>query len=216
MIRFREFAFCFLFLTNCSATNEEEQTDFQTLMGLSASIIRGPSPAVTVDTRKIITREIIDNAKVPLLFVEKEDGTNGTLGLFPNSGQTESWFGTDGAIVTLSGGRIVASRGMGEDLMGSKRFETPVSHQYYNKMRYLTKDNQLEDHNFMCMVSENTDFVTIDVFDKKYSVRRSVESCVSRKTAIENIFWRDSLGNMIASHQFHSEKIGMLLIMRLN
>ena len=74
---------------------------------------------ILLDTRKIITRKKIDDAKIPVLFVELENGQNGTLTLYPGEGVGETWLGADGATITLESGIVKATRGMKNDIMGS-------------------------------------------------------------------------------------------------
>ena len=72
-----------------------------------------------VDARNLLSREQIDAAKIPVLFVELESGQNGTLTPYPGHGLGQTWLGADGATITLERGILKASRGMGDDLMGS-------------------------------------------------------------------------------------------------
>ena len=71
-----------------------------------------------VDTRKTVTRQIIESAGIPLLFIEKESGQNGTLSLYPGSNTVETWLSADGATVSLSNGELVATRGLGRRFNG--------------------------------------------------------------------------------------------------
>ena len=82
-------------------------------------MLASKTPTKILDTRTIITREKIDDAKIPVLFMELENGQNGTLTLYPGLGVGETWLGADGATVTLERGIIKATRGMRGDVMGS-------------------------------------------------------------------------------------------------
>ena len=64
---------------------------------------------------------------MPVLFVGLTSGQNGILTPYPGQGDGQTWLGADGATITLGKGVLKASRGMGDDLMGSSSFMPPWS-----------------------------------------------------------------------------------------
>ena len=52
---------------------------------------------VFLDSRKILNRKQIDEAKIPILFVELNTGQNGTLTQYPGQGIGQTWLGADSA-----------------------------------------------------------------------------------------------------------------------
>ena len=83
-----------------------------------------------IDARYLLSREQVDAAKTPVLFVELASGQNGTLTPYPGQGFGQTWLGADGATITLERGILKASRGMGDDLMGSSVSIPPWSKIY--------------------------------------------------------------------------------------
>ena len=106
-------------LCSCSNTSDLETGEIKTLQLLKNAFDRSNSPKVFVDSRNILSRDQIDTAGIPILFVELSSGQNGTLTPYPGSGIGQTWLGADGASITLEGGVLKASRGMGDDLMGA-------------------------------------------------------------------------------------------------
>ena len=84
--------------------------------------MQSKQPKQFVNARNLINRAQINAANVPVLFVELASGQNGTLTPYPGQGVGQTWIGADGATVTLERGILKASRGMGDDLMGSFSF----------------------------------------------------------------------------------------------
>jgi hypothetical protein len=72
--------------------------------------------------------------------------------LFPGENIQETWIGGGGATLSLHNGELVATRGFGDDLMGtsvlkSKAFIERRDTSYTKKIRCLTPDNKNNDHN---------------------------------------------------------------------
>ena len=117
----------FTTLISCSNNSDLETGEIKVLKNLRESLIAHNTSTTLLDTRKIITRKKIDDAKIPVLFVELENGQNGTLTLYPGKGIGQTWLGADGATITLQNGIIKATRGMRGDVMGSVSSMPPWS-----------------------------------------------------------------------------------------
>ena len=123
-------------LTSCSNTPELETGEIKTLALLKQAFQQSNQPKQFIDARLLLNREQIDEAKVPVLFVELPSGQNGTLTPYPGRGVGQTWLGADGATLTLQMGVLKASRGMGDDLMGSTSSMPPWSKIKYKKQIY--------------------------------------------------------------------------------
>ena len=187
---------------------------------LSGALLEAMSTPEVVDTRTIVTRQIIESAGIPLLFIEKESGQNGTLSLFPGSNMSETWLSADGATVSLIDGELAATRGLGNDLMGSivpaaATFEQRLENSYSKTMRFLTADDQNNDLGLECTMRQSQKSEQIVIFEKTHEVLKYVETCTNEDYILENLFWKDAEGLTMMSKQFHSPSLGQLLIMRL-
>ena len=213
-------ALALLVLCGCTQNIKNEASSASLASELGDAWREALSTPKVVDTRKIITRQIIESAGSPLLFIEKESGQNGTLFLYPGSNTFETWLSTDGATISLNNGELVATRGLGNDLMGSvvpkaKTFKQRMENSYTKKMRYLTADNQSIDLSLECTMRQFNRREEIIIFEKKHSVLKYFETCATKEYVLENLFWQNSEGLTIMSKQFHSPSVGELLIMRL-
>ena len=115
----------FTTLISCSNSSDFETGEIKAIKMLREVIIARNTSTTLLDTRKIITRKKIDEAKIPVLFVELDNGQNGTLTLYPGKGIGETWLGADGATITLENGIIKANEE--RDVMGSKSSMPPWS-----------------------------------------------------------------------------------------
>ena len=120
MIRSPIFIAFFLFLIACSNSYELETGEIRTFKVIKESLEQANKQKQFVSAKKLISRDQIDAANIPVLFVELSSGQNGTLTPYPGKGVGQTWLGADGATVTLEKGILKASRGMGDDVMGGE------------------------------------------------------------------------------------------------
>ena len=155
----KNFLFTFTLLATlacCSNTPELETGEIKTLQLLKQTFEQANRSQIFVDTRDLLNREQIDAAKTPVLFVElTASGQNGTLTPYPGQGIGTTWLGADGATLTLERGIIKATRGMGDDVMGSSldmpgwpKFKDRTR-LYYRKCSYLSGDNKITERSFI-------------------------------------------------------------------
>ena len=107
-------------LVSCSNSPELDTGEIKTLALIRNAFQESKKPKLFVDARNLLSRKQIDKAGTPVLFVELvASGQNGTLTPYPGQGVGQTWLGADGATITFQKGILKASRGMGDDLMGS-------------------------------------------------------------------------------------------------
>ena len=202
-------------LLGCSST-DIERSDPAILFGLlKSSILK--KEVLPIDVRKLITRKIIEEAGDPILFVELKSGRNATLSLFPGENEPPVWLGVGGSTITAKNGVLVSTRGMGDDLMQSEYKKTfwgmnNLGKQYTKKYSYLLEDNQLVSKYFDCSFELGENLSVINVFDQDFSVSTLVETCTGQNTSFKNNYWIETDGTVRRSTQFHSNKIGQVLL----
>ncbi len=97
---------------------------------------------------------------MPVLFVGLTSGQNGILTPYPGQGDGQTWLGADGATITLGKGVLKASRGMGDDLMGSSSFMPPWSNikkkaqTYSREVAHITGNNKISKRVFSCDIKK--------------------------------------------------------------
>ena len=208
-------------LISCSNSSDFESGEIKGIKILRDALIARQTSTILLDTRKIVTRKKIDDAKIPVLFVELENGQNGTLTLYPGKGMGETWLGADGATITLENGIIKATRGMRRDVMGSKSSmpswsETKISSNYNRQISYLEGDNQIQSKIFSCTLRSANKRSTIIIFDLPFETQEFVETCINNTEKFKNSYFIDQKKIVRKSVQYHGPELGYLTIERVD
>ena len=221
MSRFFILLSCILTLASCSNAPETETGEIRTLQLLKKAFDSSNKPMQFIDARNLINREQIDAANVSVLFVELASGQNGTLTPYPGQGDGQTWLGADGATITLERGILKASRGMGDDLMGSSSSmpswskinkETEI---YSRELSHLNGNNRLSKRIFNCNIEKTSSGNLIKIWDINFKVDKFEESCSDGNLMLKNTYQVDTQGIVRRSTQHHGETLGSILIERL-
>ena len=211
-----------LVLVSCSSTPELETGEIKTLAILDQALKQSNKAKRFIDSRLLLTRKQIDKAKLPVLFVELLSGQNGTLTPYPGQGIGQTWLGADGATITLERGILKASRGMGDDLMGSSS-SMPVwsninkkTENYSRELNHITGNNMISKRIFNCNIEKTSSDERIKVWEVNFKVDRFEENCSDGSFAFKNTYQVDARGIVRRSSQYHSETLGSILIERLD
>ena len=212
----------FFTLLSCSNTSDLETGEIKTLKLLKLAIDQSLKPKIFFDARNLLNRKQIDAASIPILFVELETGQNGTLTPYPGKGFGQTWLGADGATITLESGVVKASRGMGDDIMGSSStmphwskigYKTII---YSRRTNYITGDNKISQQEFKCRIHKNDKKEFIQVWEVEFKVTKFTEKCISAKFEIINSYFLDNNEIIRQSNPYHCETLGYILIPRLD
>ena len=121
------------------------------------------------------------------------------------NGPVTTWQTVDQITLSFSDGVLVASRGLGFDLMGADAAPTRSAlagqspEIYRRKMRYLTGDNHSTWLTAGC---------SMRAVGAEAGLRRFEESCKARSNTFTNVYLLDSAGQVASSRQWLSPKIG--------
>lgn len=220
MIRLFNILLVICTVVSCSNSPEKETGEINTINLLRDALFKTSPNQTYFDTRAIVTRKFIDNAKIPILFIELPTGQNGTLTQYPGNGDGETWLGADGATVTFKNGMLKASRGMGYDVMGSRSDyptwnELEVDKTYKRKFSFLDGNNKLKVQIFECKIYLLQDKIKIDIFGVNFMTRHFVEKCKVNNFEYINDYYVDSKQIVRRSRQYHSSRIGHIFTERL-
>ena len=174
-----------------------------------------------LDAKKILSREQVDAAKIPILFVQLQSGQNGTLTPYPGQGIGKTWLSADGATITLKDGVLIASRGMGDDVMGGKTSmpswsKIDDSNSFTRSSKYLSGNNQIYAKKFNCHVKKIANRRNINVWGVNFETKFFEEKCSSDEKNIINTYNIDSSGIVRRSRQYHSDTLGYIIIERID
>ncbi len=211
----------FFILIACSNSYELETGEIRTFKVLTDALSQINSEKQFVSAKKLISRDQIDAAKVPVLFVELSSGQNGTLTPYPGKGIGQTWLGADGATITLEKGVLKASRGMGDDVMGGELFIPPwakirKSAEYNRRISFLNGNNQIRSKTFTCKMTKIDDGLNINVWDVIFEATLFEEHCNGNQGTIKNKYYIDRSNIVRRSNQYHSDTVGYVTIERLD
>ena len=207
--------------TACSNSSDFETGEVKSIKKLQEALLARKVSTKILDTRNVITRERIDDAKIPVLFIELENGQNGTLTLYPGQGVAETWLGADGATVTLERGIIKATRGMKGDVMGSTSSmpswkDIKDASGYTREISYLSGNNQTEPKTYSCIIEKHKKRSSVNVFEVEFSVQEYREICTNGAIKLNNVYFVDKRSIVRKSIQYHGPALGYVTIERLD
>ncbi|MFL2765841.1 MAG: YjbF family lipoprotein [Paracoccaceae bacterium] len=211
-----------LILASCSNTPDMETGEIRTLKLIKKTFSQKNDPKSFVDSRNLLSRKQIDTINVPVLFVELASGQNGTLTPYPGQGIGQTWLGADGATITLEQGILKASRGMGDDIMGSTSSIPPwskINHKIYSYSRrisFITGNNQIFERTFECNIEKNDRKEIIEIWKVEFRITKFEETCENYNMKIKNIYYVDKEQIVRKSSQYHGKTIGYITIERLD
>ena len=211
-----------LTLTSCTNTPERETGEIKTLQLLKQAFEQRNKSKIFIDSRTLLSREKIDAINTPMLFVELKSGQNGTLTPYPGQGIGQTWLAADGATITLERGILKASRGMGDDLMGSSSSMPAWSKignstkTYKRELIYTSGNNKILKHSFECSIEKNNRRQVIELWGVNFSVTKFKEHCSNDEYKLTNIYYVDDQKIVRRASQYHSETIGYILTERLD
>ena len=210
-----------IILTACSNSSDFETGEIKAIRNLKDTLLASKTPTKILDTRNVITREKIDAAKIPVLYMELENGQNGTLTPYPGQGVGETWLGADGATVTLERGIIKATRGMRGDLMGSLSSmpswtDVKDTLEYTRQVSYLSGNNQTESKTYSCIIEMDKKRSFVTIFDVEFSVKEFREICTHGEIKLNNVYFVDKETIVRKSIQYHGSAVGYVTIERLD
>ena len=216
----KTFALLF-FISGCTNTPEMETGEIKTLGLIQDMFNQNKEARKYFDTRNIVDRDFIDRTRVPILFVELSNGKNGTLTQYPGIGDGDTWLAADGATITFKNGILKASRGMGNDIMGSSSEMAPwkkakLQKDYSRKISFLTGNNKINTLTFECELFLKNEKEYVKIFDLNFATSYYVEQCISTEIGFINEYYVDDQKIVRRSKQYHSETLGYILTERLD
>ena len=209
-------------LSSCSNAPETETGEIRTLQFIKKAFDNSNKHKQFIDSRNLINREQIDAVDIPVLFVELASGQNGTLTLYPGQGVGQTWIGADGATVTLDRGILKASRGMGDDLMGSVSYMQPWSKiskktkAYSRELNYISGNNRIAKRILSCHIEKTSSEELIKIWDVNFVLNKFEETCFNDSLTFKNIYYVNAKGIVRRSLQYHGNTLGYILIERLD
>ncbi|PFG63226.1 group 4 capsule polysaccharide lipoprotein GfcB/YjbF [Thioclava sp. ES.031] len=142
---------------------------------------------------------------------------NAVLSLAGRNGTVETWRTDDHITVSVDRGVVVATRGLGDDLMAADSEPTLAALRgtkigpYRRTYRFLTADNHSDYVLLGCDMSTVGNETLVGL-----KLLRHEEQCRNPAMAVTNIYWTDKSGLIQAGRQWVSPTVGQIAIGVLN
>lgn len=210
-----------LFLAACSGGTDAPPVQLQILEAGRAAIAAQGAPATP---RPEMTRALLDTVTVPLLEVTRErTGQVAYLYLSlarrdGSPGRINVWRTQDDASLATRGGVLIATRGLGGDVLSSAvalraTAPGPVTGERVQYIRAL--DNKELRLALTCTVTDLGP-AGIEIVGRRHATRHLRERCEGGGGSVVNDYWVDSRAGLIwQSRQWAGPQIGYLRLRRL-
>ncbi|MFO8124904.1 YjbF family lipoprotein [Yoonia sp.] len=165
------------------------------------------------DPREILTREQIDAAPSDLLlFVPVNDDVATTFARVSRNNDLMTWVSDEGDSLTLQDGITVATRGLGNDLMGADlaQVHSALVRGSGSAVRihdYLDGEDKIVREKYACEIATLRSAV-IEIFEIKHQTRIVSETCIGDVGSFRNLYWIDAAGMIWQSRQRVSARVG--------
>jgi hypothetical protein len=184
----------------------------QSVVKTSATSARSAVPAKPPK----LTRAVLSQVLTPVMVVRIESrGQQALIAKVETNGDVETWSTADDVTVSFRNGVVVATRGLGADLMaasGPSAAQLPGQASSYTRLHTtLNGLDQPVKRALSCSVSGRNQ-QSIDIVDVSYSVTHVVETCSTDGGIVRNDYWIDNARKMRKSRQWIGQDIGYLEI----
>lgn len=141
-------------------------------------------------------------------------GASGTATRVVDNGASETFSGPGGFTYTMRDGMLVATRGLGHDLMAADARQTRAAlragggtarrvHETLDGLDRIVRSA------FDCTVSARGG-EAIELGNRKLTARRFDERCEGSGLIFENRYWLDAAGEIVSSRQFVTQTVAYL------
>jgi hypothetical protein len=204
-----------LALSGCGS-DTDQITGVRTAQTVVGGILksRGPAPAEAG-----VTRAALNTIQSPVMLV-KVTGTGASAVVVPfgsNAG-VATWSSVDRKTVSFRQGILVATRGLGDDLMSviaPSSAEIARGTGNHDRVHYyLNGEDQPERHLYRCTLAV-VGSETITLVDRAYATRHIKESCSGPAGRFVNHYWFENGSILRQSSQRIGESLGQLETRRI-
>ena len=139
--------------------------------------------------------------------------------LVQDNGSDQTWASQSGFTASYRDGLLVATRGLGDDLMASDTGGVRAALAQgggtaQRAVDFLDDFDQITTVRFDCeIVAQGRE--TVDLGLRQPDLAKFEETCTSPKLVFTNIYWLDGTGNILQSRQFVSQTVAYLRSNRL-
>ena len=207
----------FVALSACGSDNDRLNgfTVARDVVAGAASSVRPAQQAGSLGLTRADLAQIL--TPVDLITVERL-GAQGVIAKVATNAGVETWSSVDKKTVSFRAGVLVASRGLGDDLIGAS--VPPLSRimaadPFTRSHSWMRGNDQVLRQDFTCR-GTLVGSTAITIVERSYAVRQFRESCTGASGSFQNDYWVQMGGKLRQSRQFVSDGVGYVTIQHLS
>lgn len=191
-----------------------------TVLGVAGcDTLSSMAPGIGATTKRIS----LDEAGEPRLRASLlKRGTSAMMHITGRNGDVVTWETPERISVSLAGGVLVATRGLGHDLMSAEVTEAraalagsvPPGTEYPRFYGSLDGEHRTRFRSFLCRVAVPERDVVESIGDGR-KVTRITERCSDPDLEFTNVYWRAPDGELVRSRQWIGPELGHIRLERL-
>lgn len=207
-------------LSACGPLNESQiGAGFAASLSSRVSGAASEAPAPETASGGGLTRAQIDATPAALMVVTVvETRASDLVQAVGQNGSRITWINRDQRSLTFDRGLLVATRGLGFDLMGAEvaqvRAGLAGTGNHSRVMDFLDGFDQIQSVEFACTMTQRRSD-TITIVEKSYATRVVQERCTAGDLSFANTYWVDANGIIWQSRQWVSPQVGYVDSSRL-
>ena len=211
-------------VAGCSSTKDKAQSSadaaplFQMMKGFAGLLKKSESP---VDPRKVITRKAIDASPVKVLLAGIESrNAFATLSPVGENAGVISWVSGDSIGLSFRRGVLVATRGLGQDLMvadvsGPLAVLRSGGGHAIRIHDYLDGENQVTRRRFQCNI-QTIGREVLAIYGLTIATKHVVENCENPDFSFQNHYWLSSGSKIWQSRQWIGPELNYVFVQQLS
>lgn len=166
-----------------------------------------------------LTRAQVSSIGVPIDLVKIENrGATAGVFLVATNSDVETWASQDKTSLSHRDGVVVATRGLGEDLMSAAVPRVAqlqrAGTEYQRSHTLLDGEDKPLKQSFDCQLRSRV-AEQITVLERSYATSHVTEHCSGPSGQFDNDYWLQTDGNIRKSRQFISNSVGYVVIEHL-
>lgn len=200
-------------LAGCG-NDKESLSGFESFKTMAKSAVASAGSKETVAPK--VSRAMVDQIAAPVRAVtlEKRNQQALMVEIARNNG-VETWSSVDKVTISVRNGVLVATRGLGDDLMAASAQHPVLRNSADGGTRrtysLLNGADQMVRVSADC-VAKSEGVQAIEIVEKTYNLNKVVELCTLGREQFTNIYWLDSSGSIRKSRQWVSPNVGSIII----
>lgn len=199
-------------LTGCG--NDRQQSVFDDLRATVAST-RQAGAAEMPDPREMAKVAMTQMSEPVILAVLEDRSAVALMVPYGENRGVRTWTTIDKQTVALDGGRIVATRGLGFDLMSLEGSRRPVPGQSRRRVNTINAANENVSIDVTCDVGSPIGETITLMSGQTMPAARFTEDCRGGEHSFQNLFWVTRDGSVRQSRQWIGPGAGYLTLQTL-